>query len=411
MNNNFFLDNAALPHYNVENIKGLIMNYNFDKLHDRTNTNSLKYDFAQKYGKAEGLCPLWVADMDFKIAPEIEEALVKSARHGIFGYSDVKDSYYDAVAGWFFEHFGYKTKKEWLVKTPGVVFALAMSVRAFTEKGDSVLIQRPVYHPFSSVIVDNDRKLVNNALVYKNGVYTIDFEDFERKITENGVKLFLLCSPHNPVGRVWTKEELEKLGNICLKHNCLIVSDEIHCDFVYTPHKHNVFAEINTAFADNCIICTAPSKTFNLAGLQASNVFIKNENLRKKFQKEYAKTGYSQLNTMGLVACESAYKYGAPWLKQLKEYLFKNVSLVDDFSKRTSIKLVKPEGTYLLWLDFSSLGLDDKSLQALIENKAKLWLNQGTLFGPEGEGFQRINIACPKSVLEQALHNLENAIK
>ncbi|MCL2389506.1 MAG: pyridoxal phosphate-dependent aminotransferase [Elusimicrobia bacterium] len=387
------------------------MKYNFDTVYDRTNTNSVKYDFAAEFGKPEGLCPLWVADMDFKIAVEIEEAVIKCARHGIFGYSDVKNSYYDALSSWFFERFGYKTQSDWLVKTPGVVFALAAAIRAFTLEGDCVLIQKPVYHPFSSIITDNNRKLINNPLIYTNGAYTIDFEDFEQKIIKNNVKLFILCSPHNPVGRVWTRAELEKMGNICFKHNCIVVSDEIHCDFVYAPHKHHVFSALRPEFEDNAIICTSPSKTFNLAGLQAANTFIKNKTLREKFQKELAKTGYHQLSTMGLAACEAAYKHGADWLNQLKEYLSANINLVRDFSKRTGIKLIEPEGTYLLWLDFSSLGLDDKALQNLIEKKAKLWLSHGLIFGLEGKGFQRINIACPRSVLEAALNNLETAIK
>lgn len=383
------------------------MDYNFDIIHERKNTNSLKYDFWEKYGKREDLLPLWVADMDFKTPFEVEDALVKCAKHGIFGYSEVKDSYWEAVRDWFSEGFDYTIKQEWLVKTPGVVFALAMAVRAFTEKGDGVLIQRPVYYPFTGVITDNDRKLINNALVYENGGYSIDFNDFEKKIAENKVKLFILCSPHNPVGRVWNRDELERIGDICLKYNCLIVSDEIHCDFVYAPNKHHVFAAVKPEFEENSIICTAPSKTFNLAGLQVSNIFIANAKLREKFIKECAKTGYSQLNTMGLAACENAYRYGKEWLRQLKEYLSGNIKLVSEFCQRTGIRQVPLEGTYLTWLDFSPFGLSDKEIDGLVVDKAGLWLDSGLMFGKEGSGFQRINIACPRSVLERALIQLE----
>ena len=385
------------------------MTYDFDTIHDRRDTNAIKYDF-QRYGKREGLLPLWVADMDFKAPPEVEEALVRCARHGIFGYSDVGESYFEAVRGWFADGFGYQPERGWLVKAPGIVFALALAVRAYTEKGDAVMIQRPVYHPFSSVVLNNDRMLINNALVYENGAYHIDFADFEKKIAENGVKLFILCSPHNPAGRVWAREELEEMGDICLKYNCLVLSDEIHADFVFAPHKHIVFSTLKPEFAENSVIATAPSKTFNLPGLQASNIFIKNPDVRKKFVDEYNRSGYSQLNTMGLVACECAYREGREWLRQLLDYLAENMKLVYAFGGRTGIRPVALEGTYLSWLDFSPLGLSHKELDDLIANKAGLWLSSGTTFGPEGAGFQRVNIACPKSVLERALSQLEDAV-
>jgi cystathionine beta-lyase len=273
------------------------------------------------------------------------------------------------------------------------------------------MIQRPVYHPFAHIISDNNRLLINNPLIYENGTYRIDFVDFERKIAQHRVKLFILCSPHNPVGRVWTQNELETIGDICLKYQCLILSDEIHCDFVFAPHKHCVFSMIKPELADISVIATAPSKTFNLPGLQISNLFISNPELRRRFIKEYNKTGYGHLNMMGLIACECAYRYGREWLNQLLAYLSENMRLIYDFCCRTGIKTVPLEGTYLAWLDFSSLGLSHKELDELIINKAGLWLSTGTIFGPEeGAGFQRINIASPRSVLTQALRQLERAV-
>lgn len=384
-----------------------MMIYDFDKATDRKNTNSLKYDFASERGKREDLLPFWVADMDFQTPPHVIEALVKSANHGIFGYSDVKESYFEATRDWFINYFGYETRREWLVKTPGVVFALAAAVRAFTDEGDGVLIQRPVYYPFSGVILDNNRKIVNNPLVYENGGYHIDFEDFEKKIRDNKVRLFLLCSPHNPVGRAWTPPELKAMGDICLKYGVKVISDEIHCDFVFEPYKHSVFSTVSADFAEISVICTAPSKTFNLAGLQVSNIFIQNKILREALISECRKTGYSQLNSMGLAACESAYRYGGEWLRQLKIYLRGNIKLVEDFCERIGIRLIPVQGTYLVWFDFSRLGMSDREIDLLIENKAGLWLDSGLMFGREGAGFQRMNIACPRAFLEEALTRLE----
>lgn len=388
------------------------MIHNFDYLVDRKNTNSIKYDFAKERGKKEDLIPLWVADMDFTSPPQVIEALVNVSKHGIFGYSEVKEDYFLALKKWFAKQYGWDISPTWLVKTPGVVFAISMAVRAFTKEGDGVLIQRPVYYPFSESINNNDRKLINSPLVYEDGAYHIDFEDFENKIIENHVKLFILCNPHNPVGRVWTKEELTRLGNICVKHNVIVVSDEIHADFIHPGYKHVVFADIKPEFADITITCTAPSKTFNLAGLQVSNNIIINRELKLTFKKEIVKSGYSQLNTMGLYACKTAYEYGEEWLIELKDYLYQNLEYVSNYLKQElpMLHLVKPQGTYLLWIDFSSLNLSETELEAFINEQAKLWLDGGTMFGPEGLGFQRINMACPRSILEQALFQLKTAI-
>lgn len=389
------------------------MHLDFDRIIDRKNTNSLKYDFAAKRGKPPGLLPLWVADMDFQTCPEVIEALKRAAEHGIFGYSESREAYFNALHRWYLEHFGWATQPSWLVKTPGVVYAIATAVRAYTQAGDAVLIQQPVYYPFSSAVLDNGRKLVNNPLVYENGAYRIDFADFEAKIVENRVKLFVFCSPHNPVGRVWTREELEKVGEICLKHNVLVVSDEIHADFVYEGHRHLVFAGISPAFSDITITCTAPSKTFNLAGLQVSNIFISNQALRRRFRAEIGRSGYSQLNTLGLVACQAAYEHGEEWLRQLRVYLEGNLALIRDFlaHRLDTVRLVEPQGTYLAWLDFKALGLTEEQREDLIVNGAKLWLDSGVMFGQDGEGFERLNFACPRAVLEKALTQLEGAVR
>ncbi len=388
------------------------MMYNFDEIVDRNNTNSIKYDFAVERGKPEGILPLWVADMDFQTPTEVQNALQEAVSHGIFGYSDVKADYFSVIHDWFYKHFNWDTQAEWLVKTPGVVYAIAQAVRAFTNEGDGVLIQQPVYYPFRGSVLSNDRKLVVSSLVYQDGKYSIDYEDFENQIVIHKVKLFILCNPHNPVGRVWTVEELTKIGEICLKHKVLIISDEIHCDFIYPGSRHIVFANINDAFADNTITCTAPSKTFNLAGLQVSNIFIKNEVLREKFTKEIERSGYSQLNALGLIACKAAYQYGEPWLTELRAYLVENLNFVREFLRERlpQIKLVEPQGTYLIWLDFSELNLTPSEMKELIVHKANLWLDAGHIFGKEGNGFERINIACPREILIKAFEQLEGAI-
>lgn len=389
------------------------MTYDFDKIVDRRGTNCLKYDFAKERGKREDVLPLWVADMDFQTAPEILERLQQAVVHGIFGYSEGKEDYFLAVQRWYKDHFDWQVEKSWLVKTPGVVFALAMAIRAFTEEGDAVLLQQPVYYPFSEVIRDNNRVLVNSPLMLTDGHYEIDFEDLEEKIHANNVKLFLLCSPHNPVGRVWQEWELRKLGEICLRHGVLVVSDEIHSDFTYEGHVHYVFANLAPEFSDITVTCTAPSKTFNLAGLQVSNIFITNPKLRKQFRKAVDAAGYSQLNLMGLVACQAAYEKGAPWLRALKAYLAENLNFIREYLKEhlPKIKLVEPEGTYLIWLDFRELGLTETQREDLIVNKAHLWLDSGAMFGKDGEGFERINIACPRAVLRQALEQLQKALE
>jgi len=371
--------------------------YNFDEVIERKGTNSYKHD------SNSGLLPMWVADMDFRIPPEANAAIQKCTDHGIYGYTIVRDDYNRAIMGWFAERFGYETKPEWIVKTPGVVFALSLAVRAFTQERDAIIIQKPVYGPFESVIAENNRRLIVNSLVYEDGKYTVDFEDFERKIVDEDVRMFILCSPHNPVGRVWTKDELRQFDEICTKHNCLVISDEIHCDLIYKGYKHHVF--------ENAVVCTAPSKTFNMPGLQNSNIFIANEDLRTRYQKEFRRTGYgSMLNIMGQAASQAVYEHGEPWLTALIEYLTGNLAYLNDFiSKRIpKIKVIQPEGTYLVWLDFKEYNMPQNELNDLLINKAKVWLQNGILFGQEeGDGFFRINIGCPRSTLQTALERIE----
>ncbi len=387
------------------------MGYDFNTVINRKGTNSLKYDFAVRRGKPENILPLWVADMDFSTAPEILDALHVAVSHGIFGYSEVQEEYTDVLKKWFSNHYHWNIDARWIVKTPGVVFAIASAINGFTNKGDAVLIQQPVYYPFSEVILDNERKLVVNSLKLENGTYHMDFEDFERKIIEEKVKVFLLCNPHNPVGRVWKKEELQKVGEICLRHKVLVVSDEIHADFIYPGNEHTVFANLSKEFEQITITCTSPSKTFNLAGLQVSNIIISNQEIRRKFRKAIDMTGYSQLNSLGLVASYAAYQYGEAWLSDLKKYLLENLAYVREYltAELPKVTLIEPEGTYLVWLDFREYGLSDKELDKIIIHKANLWLDSGAIFGEDGTGFQRINIACPKETLKHALKQLADA--
>lgn len=387
--------------------------YNFDEVIDRRGTNSVKFDFAVEHGLPEDALPLWVADMDFRVPEPVIDALKKAVDHGIFGYSDTKPDYFEALSKWFSERFGWKPKAEWLVKTPGVVFALAMAVRSLTRPGDSVLIQPPVYPPFYNVIRENDRKIVESELVYQNGHYSIDFGDFERKITEQHVKLFILCSPHNPVTRVWTRDELREIGRICARHQVFVVSDEIHCDFAFDEHPHTVFLDANPDLASRSIVCTAPSKTFNLAGLQASNIWIPGASVRAGFLKELSRCGYSGLNRMAIVACQAAYTGGAEWLDACRAYLRANLDFLRDFLREhlPEIRLVEPEGTYFAWLDCSALGLSPDALNSFIVKKARLWLDDGQIFGASGGQFQRVVLACPRKTLEEALSRLENAVR
>jgi cystathionine beta-lyase len=381
------------------------MKYDFDRVIDRRGTCSIKYNPVSR-GKPADVLPLWVADMDFSIPPCVSQALEERVRHGIFGYSEPDAAYFSAVQGWFEKRFGWHVENEWLTVTPGVVNAIYVAVRALTQPGEGVVIQQPVYYPFETSVVQTGRKLLVNELVYKDGTYGIDFEDFENKVKQ--AKLFVLCSPHNPGGRVWTSEELTRMGEICLKHNVIVVSDEIHQDFVYPGYRHLVFAGLDPRFAEITVTCTSPSKTFNLAGLLHANIFISNKVLRDKFKREYASCGLSQPGVMGLVSCRAAYESGAEWVDELVKYLKGNMLFLQEFlqTRIPKIKFTLPEATYLAWLDCSELGLSASELNNLITHKAKLWLNDGPSFGKGGQGFQRLNAACPRAVLEEALGRL-----
>lgn len=388
-------------------------NLDFDTIIDRRNTNCLKYDFAKKRGMPEDLLPLWVADMDFRTSSYIQDALAAQAEHGIFGYSEGRESYFEAVKGWMKGHFDWDVSENWLVKTPGIVFALGMAVKAYTKPGDGVLIQLPVYYPFREVIEDNGRVVVSNTLVRgEDNRYHIDFEDFEAKIIEEDIKLFLLCSPHNPVGRVWTEEELIRLGDICCKHHVIVVSDEIHADFVFQG-KHHVFAGLKKEYEGITVTCTSPSKTFNLAGLQISNIFIADPQLRRHFRKQVDAAGYSQVNIMGLTACEAAYRYGEEWYEAVLRYIRENIAFTRKYVRENlpGVTMTEQEGTYLVWLDFTKTGLSADQLENLIIHEAKLWLDSGKIFGDSGKGFQRINVACPRKVLEEALSRIKMALE
>lgn len=384
---------------------------NFNNEINRYHTNSLKYDFKKEKNKPEDVIPMWVADMDFRCCEEILNDMHKKIDHGVFGYSKEDSNYFNAVKNWYKKNHNVDLKKEWLITTPGVVFALSTAVKTLTNENDYVLINNPVYYPFTEVVEDNKRKIISSDLILNNNHYEIDFKDFENKIKDYKVKLFLLCSPHNPVGRVWTKKELDKIIEICKKYNVYIVSDEIHSDFIWKGH--HICLLNYSDYQDNIILCTSPSKTFNLAGLQVSNIFIPNIKVREKFQLELWNTGYSLINIMGLVACQSAYEKGEKWLNECKRYILDNIEIVDKFLKEKlpKVKLVYPEGTYLLWLDFNELKISDDETEKILLNEAKLWLDNGKMFGKSGKGFQRINVAVPKKRLKQALENLEKAFK
>lgn len=384
------------------------MNYDFDTVTDRKNTNAIKYDLAKKRGKPEDAVSLWVADMDFPTAPCIQKAVAEKAAHGIWGYSRPDNRYYDALKKWYKERHNFEVQNEWVVNTPGVCFALAAAIKAFTKEGESVLIQKPVYYPFFNIINSLQRKVVNSSLILKNNHYEIDFDDFERKIVQENVKMFILCSPHNPGGRVWTKQELQKISEICLAHNVLVVSDEIHSDITFGSNVHTVYGSLSEQALKNSIICTAPSKSFNLAGLQFSNIFIADEKLKKAFSKELDKTGYDEPSVFGIVAATAAYSKGADWFDSVKSYIWENILFAKNYIEENAsqIKVLVPEGTYLLWLDFSKTGLSDSEINDRVLNKAKVWLDRGSMFGKEGEKFQRINCATPRIILEDALKRI-----
>lgn len=388
--------------------------FNFDTIIDRRNTNSLKVDFNEENRVPEDVIPMWVADMDFETAPAIKEAIAQRVAHGVYGYTKPKVEYTQAIIKWMFARHGWDTKQEWYFYTPGVVFAIGMAIRGLTREGEAVLIQQPVYYPFSSIVQDNHRVLINNSLKFhkEDKRYEMDFERMENQIVENHVKVFLLCNPHNPIGRVWSKEELQCVGDICIKHGVIVISDEIHQDFIYEDFKHVPFASVRPEFEQISVTCTSPSKTFNLAGLQMSNIVVPNESLRAKITLEIKKTGYDEPNIFGMVACQAAYTSGEEWLNELNQYLQGNLDYLKNFLKEQLpvVEIIPPEGTYLVWLDFSQLDIEEEELDRRILYGSKLWLDPGKMFGEEGAGFQRLNIATPRVILKDALEALKREL-
>ena len=386
--------------------------YDFDVIHDRRNTNCLKWDFGLEQKGREDLLPLWVADMDFRLPEEVLREIETRVQNGIFGYTNIGEEYRETVRDWFRRRHGFTMNGNDIVITPGVVYAIAVAIRAFTKPGDAVLVQQPVYYPFMQMIKKNGRRVINNQLLYREGRYEIDFEDFEKKIREHNVKLFLLCSPHNPVGRVWTKEELMRLAEICRQYDVYVFSDEIHADFGYPGFHHTSFYSLGEAYTKKLILGTSPSKTFNMAGLQISNIIIPDPDTRLAFRQENSITGYSLPNVIGMTATMAAYRHGEPWLEELLEYLQGNLVYLREFfrEKLPQIRLVEPEGTYLVWLDFSGVSDNHKELEKILTDRAKLWLDPGIIFGRETNLFERINIACPRAILEEAMRRLEEAV-
>lgn len=386
--------------------------FNFDEIIDRKDNFSAKWSEMDKVFGSNDLLPMWVADMDFKTSPAIIDSLKKRLEQGIYGYTTRPESYNNSIKNWLSNRFNWTINTNWLLFSPGVIPTISLAIESLTEKNDKIMIQQPVYSPFSSVIKNNEREVVINPLLkLDNGDYIMDYEDIEKNI--DGVKMFLLCNPHNPVGRVWRKEELEKLGDICVKHNVIIISDEIHSDIIYKNHKHIPFASINDSFANNTITCMAPSKTFNIAGLQCSYAITSNKKYFEALDKAFTRIDIKRNNAFSLVATESAYKNGEQWLDQLLVYLESNADFVIDYINNNipKVKVKKPEGTYLMWIDFSELNKTDLEVKKALLNVGKVALNYGPSFGVGGDGFHRLNIACPKSMLEDALNRIKLAVK
>lgn len=385
------------------------MKYNFENILDKRNLGSVKWKAIENI--KEDIIPFSVADMEFEIASEIKNALNEVMIKNHLGYTMPDDEYFDCVISWFLKRHKFEIKKEWIIPVPGIVFALYLAVKTYTKKDDNILIMTPVYHPFYTAILSGKRKILKNPLLYKNGTYEIDFDDLAKKAKK--AKALILCSPHNPVGRVWSKDELRKVGEICQKNDVLVLSDEIHSDIIMSGHKHTIFGSLSANFMNNCVIFTAPSKSFNIAGLQGSNLIIKNKKLRDKFRKELINLGIYSLNVFSYTATKIAYGKCEKWLDEVLQVIEENRGFVSKFVKKElpMIKICDMQGTYLLWMDFRNLGLNQKDLNKFLEQKAFIFANSGDVFGKDGNGFIRLNIACPKSELEKAMNRLKKAIE
>lgn len=388
------------------------MKYNFDNETDRSGTYSYKWDGAYRYFGTNDVIPLWIADMDFKAPPEVVKALEERASHGIYGYTKEESEHKEPFIKWAKKRYGYDVEAKWIINTPGVVPAICAAIQSLTEKGDSVLIQPPVYPPFFSSIKNNDRNLVVNQLKYEDGKYEIDFEDFERKIKDENVKLFLLCNPQNPVGRVWSTEDLKRLLDICKENDVYVFSDEIHGDIIYSGHEFKSVLTLSKEYYDKLMVATAPSKTFNIAGLYYSNIIIPDEKLRDTISFVFTQLNVSAENVFSIEAGKAVYEYGEDWVDSLVEYLEGNADFVVDFisEKLPKVKAYKPESTYLMWLDFSELFDSQEKLIDFLINDAKLGLNDGTTFSEDYVGFMRLNIASPRSIVKEGLERLERAL-
>lgn len=386
------------------------MQYNFDEIINRENTDSVKYDLRKVIFEKEDVIPMWVADMDFKTPDFIINAIKERLNHEVFGYSFRSKSYFESIINWLKRRHQWEVKEEWMSFSPGIVPAINMAVMAYTKPGDKIIVQTPVYFPFFSAIVNNDRVQVENPLQLKNDRYCIDFEDLEEKL--KGAKMIILSNPHNPGGSVWTKDELKRLGDLCVKNNVIILSDEIHADLVFKNIKYTPLASISKEIDEITVTFIAPSKTFNMAALATSSLICSNKELKEKYDKVLDTIHIGMGNVFGAVASEAAYNLGDEWLDQLMEYLSGNLDYLDHYLKENipQIKMIRPEGTYLVWLDCSELKMTDEELKNFMIQKAGLGLNAGTMFGTGGEGFMRINVACPKQTITDALARLENAV-
>ncbi len=384
--------------------------FDFDQIINRENTSSVKWGMTQQVFGTSEVLPMWVADMDFAPPSEVKDALLDRVHHGVFGYTFPSTSTADSITQWLQNRHSWNIENEWILYNLGVVPSIATAIEAYTAPGDKVMLQSPVYAPFFDMVKKNNREVVNSPLKLVNNRFEIDFADFEERLKE-GVKLLLLCNPHNPGGRVWTKEELQKIGELCHQYQCLILSDEIHSDLVFKENKHIPIASLNNKFNEITITCIAPTKTFNLAGLQASAVIISNKELRKEFQTVLQRQGFFSLPTFGAIGMEAAYQHGNSWLDELLEYLHENVETAKSFIDEhlPSIKVMEPEGTYLLWLNCRGLDLSDEDIKDRLLYKGKLALEPGKKYGPGGEGFVRMNIACPREMLLDGLERLKRA--
>lgn len=380
----------------------------FDEIIDRRNTNSYKWDSAEH----DGVLPMWVADMDFRTAPAIIEALRRRVEHGVFGYTRVPDEYYEAIVRWFGRKHGWHIKPEEILYTSGVVPAISAIIKALTSPGDGVIVQTPVYNCFFSSIRNNQCQLIENRLLYADSTYHIDFDDLEMKASDPKARLLLLCNPHNPAGRVWTRSELERINDICLRNSVMVVSDEIHCELVFDGYKYTPFASISEACRKNSVVCCSPSKSFNIAGLQIANIISDSEQLRNRIDRAININEVCDVNPFGVIALMAAYNHGEEWLDELKTYLWENYRTLLSFfkSELPDFPVTKLEGTYLVWVDCRSLGIESTELERKLMDVAGVWLNEGTMYGDAGEGFMRINIACPRSVLEEGLRRIKKGV-